>query len=202
MLQTIAGTRRRATLLATFAVAVAAASAYAVTNPGAAASGGRHAEVLRVDVAEDFTRFSFAPSPVDADGQPAYGNAFVTQGYIYPEGTLDGADGVLEDGRPQFPDKVLGEWTCRGFFVGNGAKTTKGPWVVTSQLFKLDKRFGRSTLTTEGYELPEVGVPIARAITGGTGRFGTARGEQTQRMLGFGTGDGVKLRMTLDVQKR
>ena len=47
-----------------------------------------------------------------------------------------------------------------------------------------------------------MGVPIARAITGGTGRFATARGEQTQRMLGFGTGDGVKLRTKLRVRAK
>ncbi len=189
-------------LFAALAVVVAA-FAYAVSGPGATASAEkRQAETLRYDVAEDATRFSFAPSPVDSDGMPAYGNTFVTQGYIYPEGTLDDADGVLEDGKPEFGDKVLGEWTCWGHFVGQGAKTTEGPWVVTSQLFQLGGRFGKTTITTQGYESPEVGVPIARAITGGTGRFATARGEQTQRMLGFGTGDGVKLRTKLRVRAK
>ena len=47
------------------------------------------------DVAEDITRFVFAAAPVFDDGLPAYGNAFVTQGYIYPAGTLsNGAEGV------------------------------------------------------------------------------------------------------------
>ncbi|HWM07839.1 MAG TPA: hypothetical protein VNO82_00790 [Solirubrobacteraceae bacterium] len=182
-------------------IAIVVALAAVVVSMGGSATAPakkRATEVLRFDVAEDATRFSFAPSPVDADGQPAYGNAFVTQGYIYPKGTLDGADGVLEDGSPQFPGKVLGEWTCWGHFVGDGAKTTKGPWVVTNQLF----RIGRSTIATVGYESPEVGAPIARAITGGTRRFAAARGEQSQRMLGFGTGDGVKLRMSLDVRSR
>ncbi len=195
-------TRKRWIILAAaLAMAALAASAYGGGGQRAAPAE-RPAETLRYDVAEDATRFSFAPSPVDADGMPAYGNTFVTQGYIYPEGTLDGADGVLEDGRPQFPDKVLGEWTCRGYFVGQGAKTEKGPWVVTTQLFQVGGRFGKTTITTEGYELPEIGVPIARAITGGTGRFAAARGEHTQRLLGFGVGDGVKLRMALRVRKR
>lgn len=34
----------------------------------------------------------FAVAPVFGDSMPSYGNAFVTQGHIYPAGTLD--DGV------------------------------------------------------------------------------------------------------------
>ena len=34
---------------------------------------------------------------------PAYGNPFVTEGYLYPSGTLGGSNGVLPDGRPEFP---------------------------------------------------------------------------------------------------
>jgi len=188
----------RIALLAALALILATAAASASAAP----PGNRPAKTLRFDVAEDVTRFAFAPSPLDGDGAPAYGNAFVTQGYLYPVGTLDGADGVLEGGKPQFPDKVLGEWTCRGFFVGQGAKTTAGPWVVTAQLFQLGRRWGDTTIVTDGYELPEIDVPIARAITGGTGRYAGARGEHTQRLLGFGVGEGVKLRMALDVRRR
>ncbi|MEO4041848.1 hypothetical protein AAFN47_09615 [Hoeflea sp. CAU 1731] len=42
------------------------------------------------DVAEDMSRFVFSAAPVFDDGMPAYGNAFITQGYLYPTGTLDG----------------------------------------------------------------------------------------------------------------
>lgn len=50
------------------------------------------------DVAEDLSRFVFSPAPVFDDGMPAYGNAFVTQGYIYPAGTLDGGVELVEPG--------------------------------------------------------------------------------------------------------
>jgi hypothetical protein len=59
--------------------------------------------LVRFDVAEDHTRFVFAPTPVHDDGLPAYGNPFVTQGYIYEAGTLDGGvEGVNPDGSPVF----------------------------------------------------------------------------------------------------
>ncbi len=158
--------------------------------------------VLRFDVAEDPTRFVFAPTPVDADGLPAYGNYFITQGYLYPEGTLNGSDGVLPNGKPEFPNKVLGEWTCWGSHVGEGARTKSGPIVVTTQLFQLGTRTAKRAIVTEGYELVDVGVPVRRAITGGTGSFRSAEGEQVQRLLGFGSTNGVKLRVALRVEPR
>jgi hypothetical protein len=70
---------------------------------------------------------------------PAYGNAFVTQGYVYPAGTLDGGvEGTLADGGPAFPDKVIGTWTCDGYCVGEGFRTTTGTIVVTRQVIVFD----------------------------------------------------------------
>ena len=61
---------------------------------------------VEVEVAEDGTRFVFDEAPLLENGYPAYGNAFVTQGYIYPAGTLDGTNGVNADGSPEFPELV------------------------------------------------------------------------------------------------
>ncbi len=59
------------------------------------------------DVSEDLSRFVFAAAPVFEEGMPAYGNAFVTQGYI-SAGTLDDAvEGTLPNGDPAFPDLVI-----------------------------------------------------------------------------------------------
>lgn len=89
---------------------------------------------LRFDMAEDATRFVCAAQPAFEDGMPAYGNPFITQGYIYPEDTLGESNGVAEDGSPEFADDLLGEWTCRGWMVGDGMRTKTGPMVITTQL--------------------------------------------------------------------
>lgn len=158
-------------------------------------------ETVKFDVAENASRFVFDEEPVHDDGLPAYGNSFVTQGYIYPHGTLDDGNGVLPNGEPEFPDEVIGEWTCRGWFVGDGAHTETGPWVITTQLYNFGDEPGSETLVTEGYELSDVNVTIQRAITGGTGPYKQASGEANQRLLGFNAAEGVNLRFELEVVK-
>jgi hypothetical protein len=164
----------------------------AVTAGGVsfAAATGRDRDrprTVEVDVAEDGTRFVIDEAPVFDDGFPAYGNPFVTQGYIYPAGTLTDSNGVNPDGTPEFPDKVIGEWSCRGYYIADGAHTTKGSWVFTTQLFAFGDNpdSGRNTVVVTGYEGAEVGKIVTGAITGGTGRYATARGEADQELLGI-----------------
>ncbi|MGF1468612.1 MAG: hypothetical protein ACFCGT_21010 [Sandaracinaceae bacterium] len=164
-------------------------------------------DAIQLDVAEDGSRFAFDQAPVDENGFPLYGNDFVTQGYLYPHGFLEDGPGVAEDGSPTAPDEVLGEWTCRGFFVGEGHFTESGPVVITTQVFDLydepgyapGKASGRANVVSDGYELADVGVPTARSITGGTGPYRSAGGEGIQTLLGFNPSAGVDLRVTLDL---
>jgi hypothetical protein len=162
------------------------------------------ARILRFDVAENAKRFIFDDTPLVDNGAgakvPGYANEFITEGYIYPYGTLDATNGVLADGSPQFPDKVMGRWSCRGWHVGDGALTKTGPWVITHQLYDFGNTPGNVTLTTDGLELVDVNVPIRRAIIGGTGPYAQARGEAIQTMLGFNQLQGVNLRFVLNVK--
>ena len=175
-------------------------------QPPAAPDAARANRVIAVEMAEDFTRFSFDEAPVfEEDGLPAYGGAFVTQGYLYPVGTLDCSsgtcNGVLEDGSPEFPDLVIGEWSCWGYHIADGAHTTSGPVVVTTQLFDFGSEPGQESLSSIGYERIDTSEPFARPITGGTGRYYSARGEQLQSFLGFNEINGVSLMIEFDVAR-
>lgn len=163
-------------------------------------------QLIEVDIVENPRKFSFDETPAFDDGSPAYGGEFVTQGYIYKKGTLELGDGVDADGNPEFPERVIGTWFCRGWHVGNGARTLSGPSVITHQLFNFGTAYGEQTIATDGLELADLDVPILRAITGGTGHFKYARGEQVQSLQGinqFSTDDGdlvgVKLRIKLKI---
>ena len=153
--------------------------------------------MLRFDMAENATQFIFDPDFVHDDGMPANGSGFVTRGYLYPAGTLGESNGVLADGSPEFPDQVLGEWTCRGWFIGEGAHTTTGPWNVTTQMYNFGGEAGAATLVSDGYELADVGVAFSRAVTGGSGPFSGATGEAQQTLLGFNATMGVNIQFEI-----
>lgn len=172
--------------------------------PSAALAGEGAANgpsTLAVEVAEDGTRFVFDEAPLLEDGFPAYGNGFVIQGYIYPTGTLDGTNGVNADGSPEFPDQVIGEWTCFGYFVGEGANTTEGAWVVTTQVFDFTgDTLGDHSIVTVGVEAPaDAGVAL-RAVVGGTGRFAYSAGQVAQVTMGHNASDGVDAAFTFQLR--
>ena len=146
--------------------------------------------LMEFEVAEDGTRFVFDDLNLFEDGMPAYGSAFVTQGYIYPVGTLSGSNGALENGEPEFPDLVLGTWTCYGWMIGDGAHTTTGAWVISTQVYEFNDG---STIITDGFEIADLDQPVVRAVTGGTGQHRGASGEMIQMLRGFTDQMGVNL---------
>lgn len=154
---------------------------------------------LRFEVAEDGMNFVYDPDHAHEDGMPAYGASFITRGYIYPAGTLNESNGVNADGSPEFPEKVLGEWICRGWMVGEGMRTTTGVMVITTQLFSFGDEQGSAMLVTDGHELADVGVEITRAVTGGTGSFTGDGGEARQSLLGLNVTEGVNLQFELEL---
>ena len=173
------GKRMLAVLVVAALVIVGAYAALAQSDSG----------VVTYEIAEDGTRFVFSQERLFEDGMPQYGTPFVTQGYIYPEGTLNGSNGVLPNGEPEFPDAVLGTWTCYGYMIGDGGHTTTGEWVISTQVYQ----FEDGTIITDGFELVDFDTPISRAITGGTGAYTSAGGEQVQELRGFTEQMGVNL---------
>lgn len=111
---------------------------------------------------------------------PAFaGQTFIIVGYIYPAGTFAANDlngGVNAEGGPEWPELQLGTWVCRGWvFI---------PTAMSSQVFDL----GGNTLVTQGWE--NVDFVATRAVTGGTGDYSHARGEQVQTIVGFNASAG------------
>lgn len=192
------------TALLIAALALITAIVVPVANAG---WNGPKTKTVTFDVVEDMNRFIFDKDVVFDDGMPADGSAFITRGFLYPKGTLtcdaDGrCNGMHKDGRAEFPEKVVGEWVCQGYMINEAAHAKSGVWVFSTQFFQAGDKTGAQTIVTQGYELADVGVAIQRAITGGTGEYGQARGEQEQVLLGLNASEGVALRVKLEVQTR
>lgn len=159
------------------------------------------AKIIQFDVAEDMNRFIFDQDVVYEDGMPADGSSFITRGYLYEYGTLSADNGVNPDGTPEFPDKVIGEWICQGYMINDAGHATGGVWVFSTQFFQIGDEAGAETIVSTGYELADIDVAIARAITGGTGQYATARGEASQILLGLNASEGVNLRVEMSVKE-
>lgn len=142
---------------------------------------------LRFDMAMNGASFHFL-GPTNDAGFPADGTPFIIRGYLYPQGTFDvhGPDsGTNPDGSPEFPDLVVGTWTCRGWHLQDGDAVT-GPVVATTQIFDLvPSEPGAQTIVTDGFELADFDLWFSRAIVGGSGRYRNVSGQQRQIYVGF-----------------
>lgn len=158
-------------------------------NPEAASQPrGREPVVLTVDVAEDFGKFD--PTFVKpTDTQPERGSFFVTEGRVFPAGTIQGDGADFEPGRSGH----VGIWICRGTHLVAGSDIPAEPlWVTTAQLFVLGRQ-GKEQISTEGVEGSGT---VTRIVTGGAGNYAGFVGEQRQTFLGFNATGGVNLRVT------
>ena len=184
--------------LARHAVITSAAAAVAVglAMPAMAhGDGNRHDDdtiVFTVDIAEDFALFN--PTFVrPSDTQPERGSFFVTEGNIFPGGTIKGDGSTFNPNR----QGALGRWFCRGTHLVSAAEfPTSARAVHSAQLYLLPNE--STSIATEGVE---GNVPVLRPITGGTGVFKGYIGEQKQRLLGFNATGGVNLRVTFTLRK-
>jgi hypothetical protein len=145
--------------------------------------------VFTIDVAEDLAG-KFVPTFVKPEHtQPERGSFFVTEGRVFPAGTIQG------DGADFKPNRSghIGVWICRGtHLVAASEIPAASLWVSTAQLFVLGRQ-GKEQIATEGVE--GAGT-VTRIITGGAGNYTGFVGEQRQTFLGFNSTGGVNLRVT------
>jgi hypothetical protein len=151
-----------------------------------------------VDIVADCNRFT-SEGVGHPDANPAFGDFFMQEGLIYEGGTLaancpgGNGCGLLPDGTPEFPEAVIGKWTCYGSFVGDGIATPEGVWLYSTQVYEFDVEKigdnvfapGEHALISHGPERIDLNVPFYRAITGGYGKFNRARGQVQQTKIGF-----------------
>ena len=180
------GLRSRRAVLAAAAAMLTAVSFAAAPL---AAAGDRDPIVFTVDVAEDLAG-KFVPTLVRPEHtQPERGSVFVTEGRVFPAGTIQGDGASFDPNRSGH----IGVWYCRGTHLVSASEIPAASvWVDTAQLFVLGRQ-AKEQLSTEGIEGSGT---VRRVVTGGTGNFAGWRGEQQQTFLGFNPTGGVNLRVT------
>ena len=168
---------------------VLAPAAYAQDADAERAARTREPIVFTVDVAEDLAG-KFVPTLVrPGDTQPERGSFFITEGRVFPAGTIEGDGATFDPNRSGH----VGIWICRGTHLVAASEIPAAPlWVSSAQLFVLGRQ-GKEQLSTEGVE---GGGTITRIVTGGAGNYAGWVGEQRQTFLGFNSTGGVNLRVT------
>jgi hypothetical protein len=163
--------------------------AHAQESAGDRGSRRREPIVFTVDVAEDLAG-KFVPTFVKpTDTQPERGSFFITEGRVFPAGTIQG-DGANFD---PYQRGHTGVWFCRGTHLVAANEIPAAPlWVDSVQLYVLGRQ-AKEQLSTEGIE---GNGTVTRIVTGGTGNFAGWTGEQKQTFLGFNQTGGVNLRVT------
>jgi len=180
--------------------AIVAAATTALVLPAGSLVSAQHSEkvtarldrepvVFTIDVAEDLAG-KFVPTFVKPEHtQPERGSFFITEGRIFPGGTIEGDGASFDPNRSGH----IGVWFCRGTHLVAASEIPAAPlWVDTAQLFVLGRQ-GREQLATEGVE---GGGTVTRIVTGGAGNYAGFIGEQRQTFLGFNPTGGVNLRVT------
>jgi hypothetical protein len=180
---------RRLGLLAALAAGLTPALAQAAPAQGATTAPKPEPFTFTVDVAEDLAG-KFVPTFVKPEhGQPERGSFFITEGRLFPAGTIQG------DGSTFHPAQSghIGIWVCRGtHLVAANQIPDAALWVSSAQLFVIGRQ-GKEQLATEGIEGKGT---VTRIVTGGAGNYAGWTGEQVQTFLGFNPTGGVNLRVT------
>jgi hypothetical protein len=146
-----------------------------------------------VDVAEDMDLFVEPRIPVGVE--PLRGSFFVTEGKIFPYGTIPATNG--SEFNPKTVSGAIGTWFCKGTFLVKGSEFDKNSAAVLSDQMYLF-RDGTQSIATTGTE--GAGTTV-RPVIGGTGNYAGYTGEQTQEFLGFNKTGGVNLRVTVKLRK-
>jgi hypothetical protein len=186
-------TRRRLLGLAalTLTAAQAAIAQVAPAQGSAEIDAARQIEpfTFSVDVAEDLAG-KFVPTFVKPEhSQPERGSFFVTEGRLFPAGTIQGDGSSFHPGQSGH----IGIWICRGtHLVAASQIPAASLWVSSAQLFVIGRQ-GKEQLTSEGIEGKGT---VTRIVTGGAGNYAGWTGEQVQTFLGFNPTGGVNLRVT------
>lgn len=162
-------------------------------DQGVQGNGRPEKITLTFDVAEDMNKY--LEHRTAAGVEPMPGSQFVTQGNIYPAGTIPGKGDAGATFDPNQPG-ARGSWYCKGVFLVRGSEFDKSPLAVYSdQIYEL--RSGNAIATT-GLEGNGTSV---RPVTGGAGNYAGYTGEQRQQFLGFNKSGGVNLRVTITLTK-
>ena len=187
--------------LSKITLAAAALALLGITALSTKSDEGKHSDArwktIVIDVAEDARTASVnTASPTDTG--PKRGATAISNGKIYPGGTIAAGDGLDIDTLTG----SIGTWVTRGTFNVDLSQLLAGahPALSATQYYLFSPTGvsdGEEALFSEG---PEFGATTHRVVLGGTGRYRGVIGEVQQETLGNNSSGFSNFRFTFTIR--
>ena len=109
-----------------------------------------------------------------------YKKSFIVEGYIFKKGTFECNgynNGITGGGCPEFLERLIGRWICKGWYINKGPETKTGHYVDSTHTYELDTHTALSRiLTSNGKEKIDMNEPFNRVLCSGQGSYSRVKG--------------------------
>jgi len=114
------------------------------------------------------------------DGLNYNKKSVMVEGYIYKKGTFEYygyESGVKVDGKPEFLERLIGKWICKGWYINKGKEATTGHYIDSIHTYDLDSGTSLSrVLESSGKEMIDLHTPFNRMLSPGKGAYSRVKG--------------------------
>lgn len=144
---------------------------------------------LELDICCDLNSMRYLNNDPESDA--GYNKrSFIVEGHIYKKGTFEYygfESGIKSSGAPEFLDRLMGKWTCKGWYINRGPETKTGYYIDSTHTYELDSRTALSRiLTSNGKEKIEMHESFSRVLCSGMGSYSKVKGGNvTQTNVGI-----------------
>lgn len=144
---------------------------------------------LELDICCDLNTLRYLNS--EPESEAGYNKrSFLVEGHIYRKGTFDCfgyGSGIKSGGTPEFLDRLIGKWTCKGWYINRGPETKTGNYIDSTHTYEIDSQTALSRiLTSNGKEKIDMNEPFSRVLCSGLGSFSRVKGGNvTQTNVGI-----------------
>jgi hypothetical protein len=106
--------------------------------------------------------------------------SFIVEGFIYKKGTFENFGnncGIKPNGSPEYLDRLIGKWMCKGWYINRGLDTKTGNYIDSTHTYELDTKTALSRiLMSNGKEKIDMQDPFDRVLCPGLGAYSKVRG--------------------------
>lgn len=134
---------------------------------------------LELDISCDLNTLRYLNSNHETENT-YHKKSFIVEGHIFKKGTFEYQgynSGITEEGSPEFLERLIGRWVCKGWYLNKGPETKTGHYIDSTHTYELDNQTALSRiLTSNGKEKIDMNEPFNRVLCSGQGSYSRVKG--------------------------